>query len=300
MILKRRQMKSGSALFGFFAANDAELSVYLNSLPTSERETISATLDAALQAPSEEFFTNRLEELFRAYFQAPEGSEVEMRLRAITRMLGLVLRDRYRRDPAAFWERVWTETGVGQEQPQVEPDIFDSAREQLKMILRETDLSDDWIGRAEAAHWAADMLSFDLIESDSDDALCNELRRIRGENDLVAATQAVCGLAWNFAFDGSIFGIANENDDHWLQMVSRGLAPKQDLAPPHLQPDDLAALRDKFITLTRGGEASPYYVSLARLALGHLRIHQDDVLLVSMHLAQTSTTLKRRLSEAAP
>lgn len=299
MVLSRRQMKSGSALFGFFAANDAELSAYLNSLSANERATISSTLDGALQAPSAELFTQSFTDLLHAHFQLQEGTEGELRLRAITRMLGLVLRDKYRRDPTIIWDQVLAETTEASGDMSAEPDIYDRAREQLSQLLRKTNLSDDWVSRSEAAHWAADILAFELIKSGSDDPLCVELRRIRDEEDVAAAMQAVCGLSWNFVFDESIFSALGHDRDEWLKNLRTGLAPMEELGPDRSNCDDLADLHDKFISVANGGNKSAYYFSLTRWILKHLQLDDAEVLVISAHMTMTAIELKKRFAEAA-
>src|SRR5690349_530790 len=88
MPFRRAKRRSGAEVFGYFAANDADLSGWLNSLPVSERSALMSTLDAALAIPTRDLFEERLGALWFQYQEAAKGSQAEQRLAAIGRMLG--------------------------------------------------------------------------------------------------------------------------------------------------------------------------------------------------------------------
>lgn len=91
------KQRSGIQVLGFFAANDDQLSAWLNMQSSDERAALAATMDAVLGAPLPQF-QERFTRLYVQYRVANPETPEEDRLRSLTRMLGYEYQRYYGRD----------------------------------------------------------------------------------------------------------------------------------------------------------------------------------------------------------
>ncbi len=136
--------RSGTQVLGFFAANDDQLSAWLNSQSADERAALAATMDAILGSPLPQF-QERFIRLYVQYLVAGEETPEEDRLRSITRMLGYEYQRYYGMDTAELIEIVHCQLAEGE-------DDLEEAPEGLP-VTPEAKWYPDPSGRHELRYW---------------------------------------------------------------------------------------------------------------------------------------------------
>lgn len=197
-ILKRKK-RDGAQLWAFFAANDPQLSSWLNRQNVGERGVVIATVDAALAAPNRGLFEQTLLGLYGQYMEAEEGSDHEARMNAITRILGYEYEQSYKGSMQALVGHFFS---LIDDDSAAEQDVFCIAATGLVGATREnSEVLEQDQKLSSACHFAAAAVLMRLGESSGDESdwTEEELARIISTNDLKAAARAVFAVSWYFA-----------------------------------------------------------------------------------------------------
>jgi hypothetical protein len=301
--LFKSKKRNGTQLFAFFAANDAQLSSWLNRQSSGEQGVIIATLDAALSAPNRELFEKRLLDLYGQYMDADEGSDHEARLNAMTRMLGYEYEKAYKGDMKQLVGHFYSLIDSGDETEQPDTSnifgnasmaLIDAARESDDILEQDKKLSSACV-LAAAAVLTAITQGRD-VDSDSD-WTAQELMRIVSSEDLLGAARAVSAVSWYFALffvRPSMNSFDEDTCVGWLAAMHDALAPTDDVRLAELQ--DISDLYDNYKAI-RDEENRNFPLQFVRWLNINLGARDETTLISSMHLMNACQHLRESFRE---
>lgn len=232
--------RSASELYGFFAANDEQLSSWLNNQNSSERAEMIGMLEAVLSIPTKHMFETRLHNLYAQYLGATKDSEQRARLGAVTRVLGYEYERTHKGDMSSLIDDLLV---AERQSDPVDEDPPANLFFQTALVIsqanrefgdiREIFEQDRKLASSSlfAAAMAATLLTLGARGDEEDDDTCVRIAEILDAQDSTWAARTISALSWYFAlaFIGSLEHSNEIDREGWVSAMWLALGPNDEL-----------------------------------------------------------------------